>query len=102
MAKRRTFTPKFKVQVVLEVLSGIKNTAEACREYGLHAQVLNRWKTEFLEQAHTIFENGSSQSQEQERVAELERFEGLLLSSTRPGRWLEERLRRKPPNQPGD
>lgn len=79
MAKRRAFTPKFKAQVVLEVLSGSKNTAEACREYNLHGQVLNRWKAEFLAQAHTIFENGSSQSQEQERVAELERMVGRLM-----------------------
>lgn len=78
MAKRRAFTPKFKAQVVLEVLSGHKNSAEVCREYSLHSQVLNRWKAEFLAQAHTIFENGSNQSQEQERVAELERMVGRL------------------------
>jgi transposase len=78
MANRRAFTPKFKAQVVLEVLSGVKNTAEACREYSLHSQVLNRWKAEFLEQAHTIFEKNSNQSQEQERVVELERMVGRL------------------------
>ena len=33
MVKRRTFTPEFKAQVVLEELSGIKSKAEICREH---------------------------------------------------------------------
>ncbi len=44
--KRRTFTPEFKAKVALEVLSGVKSTAEACREYGLKPEVLSRWKAE--------------------------------------------------------
>ena len=78
MNKRRSFTPEFKAQVVLEVLSGAKSTAEACREYNLQVQVLNRWKTEFVEQASTIFEKSSEQSQDQARLAELERMVGRL------------------------
>ena len=78
MNKRRSFTPKFKAQVVLEVLSGAKSTAEACREYELQGQVLNRWKTEFIEQAPTIFEKSSAQSPDQVRLAELERMVGRL------------------------
>ncbi len=31
MTKRRSFTPEFKAQVVLEVLSGTRSPAEACR-----------------------------------------------------------------------
>ncbi|HUT86967.1 MAG TPA: transposase [Candidatus Heimdallarchaeota archaeon] len=34
MSKRRTFTPSFKAQVVLEVLTGVKGPAQACQEYG--------------------------------------------------------------------
>ena len=32
MAKRRIFTPEFKLQVVLETLSGTKSNTEICRE----------------------------------------------------------------------
>ena len=32
MRNRRVFTPQFKAQVVLEVLSGVKSQATACRE----------------------------------------------------------------------
>ena len=78
MAKRRRFTAEFKAQVVLEILSGLKTTAEVCREHKLQVQVVNRWKNIFLEQAPTLFERASGQTGEQQRVAELERLVGRL------------------------
>jgi transposase len=78
MSKRRTFTPEFKAQVVLEVLSGAKSAAQACREHGLKDQVLARWKREFVERAPQVFERGQVRSQEEERIAELERMVGRL------------------------
>lgn len=78
MTKRRRFTPEFKVQVVLEVLTGARTAAEACRQYQLSAQVLNRWKAQFLEEAPRIFENGAEGGQEEQRIAELERMVGRL------------------------
>ncbi|MBI3946011.1 MAG: transposase, partial [Armatimonadetes bacterium] len=35
MVKRRKFVPEFKAKVVLEVLSGTRSAAAACRECGL-------------------------------------------------------------------
>ena len=78
MTKRRIFTPKFKAQVVLEILSGAKSTAEVCRGHEVQVQVLNRWKAHFLEQAHAIFEKDSDRDQDQDRLAELERMVGRL------------------------
>lgn len=49
MVNRRQFTPEFKAQVVLELLSGAKSGAEACRLYHINTQVLSRWKAEFLQ-----------------------------------------------------
>jgi len=49
MVNRRQFTPEFKAQVVLELLSGAKSGAEACRQYHINTQVLSRWKAEFLQ-----------------------------------------------------
>lgn len=78
MSKRRTFPPEFKAQVVLEVLSGAKSAAQACREHGLKDPVLARWKREFVERAPQVFERGQVRSQEEERIAELERMVGRL------------------------
>jgi transposase len=78
MPKRRTFTPKFKAQVVLEELSGVKDKAQICREHQLRPQVFTRWKTEFLERAPEIFATQPSRGDEQARIAELERMVGRL------------------------
>ena len=76
--KRRKFTPEFKAQIVLEVLTGVKSNAEACRDYQLQPQVLGRWKTHLLEQAATLFASDHELSGSASRVAELERLVGRL------------------------
>ena len=78
MARRRRFSPEFKVRVVLELISGIKTQAEACREYSLSPQTVSRWKTEFVEKAPQLFRNKEHESAEQVRIAELERMVGRL------------------------
>lgn len=78
MTRRRTFTATFKTQVVLELLSGVKSMAQRCREHELKAQLVYRWKAEFLERAETIFGGDTQYQQAQERIAELERLVGRL------------------------
>jgi len=78
MTKRRTFSPEFKAQAVLEVLTGVKSGAQVCREHQIKDSVLSRWKQEFIERAPQLFERGKAQSQEEERIAELERLVGQL------------------------
>lgn len=78
MVARRRFTPEFKAQVVLEVISGIKTAAEAGREYRLQSPVLSRWKSEFLENAARVFEGDEQHSEEAARLVEMERLVGRL------------------------
>ena len=73
---RRNFTPKFKAQVVLEILSGVKSAAEACREYNLKPSVVSDWKATLLANAVNAFDNPAQRSKEQEKIAELERMVG--------------------------
>lgn len=78
MAKRRTFSSEFKVQAVLEVLTGAKSGAQVCREHGIKDTLLSRWKQEFIERAPLLFARSDRQSQGEERIAELERLVGRL------------------------
>ena len=78
MTKRRTFSPEFKVRVVLELISGEKGLMEASREYGIKDTVHSRWKQEFLERAAQLFEQPQNDHHDQERIAELERTVGRL------------------------
>lgn len=80
MNQRRTFSPEFKVRVILELISGEKGLMQASREYGIKDTVLSRWKQEFLERAPELFgqsQNNRAQTQEA-RIAELERMVGRL------------------------
>jgi len=78
MAKRRTFNPEFKARLVLEELTGVKRTAEICRQHQVKPQVFSRWKAELLERAPEIFATRPSRGDEQECIAELERMVGRL------------------------
>jgi len=73
---RRTFTAEFKAKVVLEIISGSKSMAEACREYSLKADLLSHWKTQFLDNASKVFETATEADPQQARIAELERLAG--------------------------
>lgn len=77
--KRRNFTPDFKLQCVLDILSGRKNPVQICRAHNLSDSTLSRWRHQFAEQAPKIFKNGSSgTSAEAQRIVELERLVGKL------------------------
>ena len=69
MSKRRKFTPQFKSQVVLYLLSGEKSMAELCREQQLSAQMVGNWRQQFLAGATQAFESEAVRSAEQERIA---------------------------------
>src|SRR5689334_14270079 len=76
--RRRSFTAKFKAQVVLEVLSGTRSQAEAARQYKLKPELIARWKDIALEGLESLFEGGEDRDQDEDRIAELERMIGRL------------------------
>ncbi len=78
MSARQSFTAKFKVKVVLELISGEKGLAQASREYGIKDTVLSRWKQEFHANALQLFEQPKEVQEKEERIAELERMGGKL------------------------
>ena len=80
--KRRTFTPEFKAEVVLEALKGESSQMEVCRRHNLSEDQVSKWKQQFLENAVTLFESGDKGSQDAaERIAHLEqRVEQLAVA----------------------
>lgn len=75
---RRTYTPDFKVRVVMELITGKKSLSQASREYGIKDTVLSRWRQEFLERAPQVFEQPGREDDQSQRIAELERLVGRL------------------------
>lgn len=78
MSKRRTFTPEFKAERVLEALTDQFSQAELCRAHQLSPQQLSEWKAEFLANAPLIFRRGTDADAAQVRIAELEQLVGRL------------------------
>lgn len=75
MPNRCSFSPQFKAQVVLELLSGNKSQAELCREHQLSPYLLNNWKDALAFENRTTDASAESNAS---RVAELERLLGQL------------------------
>jgi transposase-like protein len=82
MRQRRSFTPEFKAQVVLELISGSRTCAEICRQHQLSPHLLGNWKATFLERAAVLFEVDEHRSAEAARVADLERLVGRMALET--------------------
>ena len=77
MQKRRRFTPEFKAQVVLDILTGRQSPAEACRKHTLSPNLLSLWKAHFLQRASSLFQPDEQRDGDQARIAERERMLGL-------------------------
>jgi transposase-like protein len=73
---RRSFTPEFKAQVVLDLLRGERPHAELCRLHQLSPSLLALWKDAFLERLPLLFQADERRDQEQQRIADLEQLVG--------------------------
>ncbi len=77
MAKRKTFTPDFKAEVVMETLCDQTSQAELCRKQNINAVQLSKWKRQIHENAETLFETNDKQNQaSQQRITQLEQLVG--------------------------
>jgi putative transposase len=84
MNKRNQYTAEFKTKIVIEVLREEATVNEIAAREGISPVLISRWKSEFLENAATIFKkSGTSATEkeleaEREHVARLERKVGQL------------------------
>jgi transposase len=74
--KIKTYSPKFKFQVVLEMLTGERTPAQIARAYGLHPNSLGLWKKAFLERGPELFARDTTIAEYERRIAELEQLIG--------------------------
>ena len=77
--KRRTFTPEFKAEVVLEALHKDTCQAELCQRHNISEEQLSAWKQQLLDNATSLFEPRNKPSKaDAKRIAELEKQVGKL------------------------
>lgn len=76
---RRQFTPEFKLECVLDIISGRKRPVEICNEYQISDTLLSKWRQHFMENAANLFvAEQNHKNASNARIAELERLVGQL------------------------
>ena len=76
---RRQFTPEFKLECVLDIISGRKRPVEICNEYQISDTLLSKWRQHFMENAANVFVGEQNhKNASNARIAELERLVGQL------------------------
>ena len=77
---RKKFEAGYKARVALEVIKGEKTLAELSSEYGVHANMISRWKRELLSGAAGIFSgaNGKKNRGQEENTDKLYKSIGEL------------------------
>ena len=68
---RRRFSAAFKAEVAIEALKERETLPELSVRYGIHSNLIKRWKQEFLERSAEIFETSPP---EQDFEAEKEKL----------------------------
>ena len=53
--KRKSYTPEFKLKVVLESMQRDTTQEEVCEKFGISSSMLHRWRKEFQTHAASVF-----------------------------------------------
>lgn len=70
-AKRRRFNGAFKAKVALEALKEREPLAELSEKYEVHANMISKWKQEFIDRAGEIFDNPPPEKQKEKTIEQL-------------------------------
>ncbi len=96
MARGKTYTREFKLQLCRQAATGEKRPAQLCREHKLAESVLLRWRKEYDARGEASFTERQPSSEDEaleRKVAELERFCGQLALENRVLKKSLERMR---------
>jgi len=75
---RRQHSSKTKLEVAIAMVSGKSPASELSQKYGVHPTVLQRWKTELLEDGPEIFKRRKKKREDGPTVDDLQRKIGEL------------------------
>ena len=70
MGRRRKFSNEFKAKVALAAIKGDRTMAELSSEYGVHGNMINRWKKDVLEQSPALFGNNNGTDPDKDQLIE--------------------------------
>lgn len=56
-SKRKSYTPEYKLKVVLESMQRDTTQEEVCKKFGIASSMLHRWRKEFQANATSVFQD---------------------------------------------
>jgi len=77
MAKRRNFSAEFKSKVALAAIRGDGTIAELASEYGVHPNMITKWKRDALEGMKESFQRGHGKDRTNQE-AEIKRLQAKI------------------------
>ena len=89
---RKKFEAGFKARVALEALKGEKTLAEISSQYGVHANMITRWKQEALEKLPGIFDKKAARREETETEEKVEKLYKAVGELKMENDWLKKKL----------
>lgn len=89
--QRRQHTPRFKKQVVLELLKGEKTRNEICSQYEIHPALADKWKAVVINDMDKLFTGGMDfeRKRDKELIEELYKQVGKLQTQLE---WLKKKM----------
>ncbi len=90
---RKNYNSKFKLQVVMELVSGQKTQSQVTSEYWVHPTQQNKWKKQFIENAESIFDDKrkkDNSSKDNEKI--IDSVYSKLWKVTMEKEWLEKKM----------
>ena len=63
-AKRQKHSGAFKAKVAIEAIQERESLSELSRKYGIHPNMISRWKKEFLDRASELFNKSGHDKKE--------------------------------------
>jgi transposase-like protein len=89
--RRRAFTEKFKAEVALEAVRGMKTLAELATEYKIHPNQISKWKKHLVARAADLYLKGANENilSEEDMTAPLYEEIGRLKMDVK---WLKKKL----------
>ena len=76
---RDTFSPEFKMQVILELFNTQTSVTQLAQKYEISTKNITNWKQQFIKNSHTSFDSNTLKSRIEKLKKENSRLEKILL-----------------------